>query len=179
MGTVSSTDSQDFTYADVGATRDQGFCPPGFHPMNVRTRLGEGEEVFRRASEAVLTWQMHRAMGIGLDASAERAAPGVDVTVTLAGMIKAPCRVVWTVEEPRRAGWAYGTLPGHPETGEESFVVDRTGDGTVWLTVNAFSRAAKWYAKAGGPATRGFQHAYARRCGTVLRNLATQGGEPT
>jgi uncharacterized protein (UPF0548 family) len=46
----------------------------------------------------------------------------------------------------------------------------------VWLTVNAFSRAAKWYAKAGGPATRGFQHAYARRCGTVLRNLSTQGG---
>jgi uncharacterized protein (UPF0548 family) len=161
----------DFTYDDVGATRRGGFCPPGFHSLHVRTRLGEGEKVFQRASEAVLTWEMHRAMGVGIDATAERAAPDVEVTVTLAGMIKAPCRVVYTVDEPRRAGWAYGTLTGHPECGEELFVVDRTGDGTVWLTVSAFSRGAKWYARAGGPATRGLQNAYARRCGKVLQQL--------
>ncbi|RSM98280.1 DUF1990 domain-containing protein [Streptomyces sp. WAC 01325] len=160
-----------FTYDDVGATRERDFCPPGFHPMNVRTRIGEGEDVFRRAAEAVMTWEMHRTMGVGMETAADRAAPDVDVTVTLAGVIRAPCRVVWTVEEHRRTGWAYGTLAGHPECGEESFVVDRTGDGTVWLTVHAFSRAAKWYARAGGPATRGLQHAYARRCGNVLRQL--------
>ncbi|WP_030751417.1 DUF1990 domain-containing protein [Streptomyces sp. NRRL S-31] len=167
-----------FTYEPVGATRDDlAFCPPGFHPMFVRTRIGEGHEVFRRAAEAVLTWEMHRALGVGIDATADRAAPGADVTVTLAGVVKAPCRIVWTVEEPRRAGWAYGTLEGHPECGEEAFVVDRTGDGTVWLTVAAFSRPAKWYAKAGGAATRGLQHAYARRCGTVLRRLSARAGE--
>jgi uncharacterized protein (UPF0548 family) len=160
-----------FTYEEVGATRRTGYCPPGFHPLHVRTRIGEGEAVFRRAAEAVCTWEMHRALGVGISASAERAAEGADVTVTLAGVIKAPCRVVWTVDEPRRVGWAYGTLAGHPECGEEAFVVDRTGDGTVWLTVSAFSRAAKWYARAGGPATRGVQHAYARRCGKVLREL--------
>ncbi|MFM9626734.1 MULTISPECIES: DUF1990 family protein [Streptomyces] len=165
----------DFTYEHVGATREPGFCPPGFHALHVRTRLGEGEEVFRRAAEAVLTWELHRALGVGVEASADRAAPDVDVTITLAGLFKAPCRVVWTVEEHRRAGWAYGTLTGHPESGEESFVVDRTGDGTVWLTISAFSRPAKWYARAGGPATRGLQQAYARRCGTVLRGLATAG----
>ncbi|AJP03893.1 hypothetical protein TU94_22910 [Streptomyces cyaneogriseus subsp. noncyanogenus] len=163
-----------FTYDDVGATREQGHCPPGFHSLHVRTRLGEGEPVFRRAAEALLTWQMHRTVGVAIDASAERAAPGVDVTVTLAGMVKAPCRVVWTVEEHRRAGWAYGTLPGHPECGEEAFVVDRTGDGTVWLTVTAFTRPAKWYSRAGGAATRGLQHAYARRCGAVLRRLSAE-----
>ncbi|MFB0618152.1 DUF1990 domain-containing protein [Streptomyces sp. AGS-58] len=170
--------SAPFTYEPVGATRDDlAVCPPGFHPLFVRTRLGEGQEVFDRAAEAVLTWEMHRALGVGIDASAARAAPGVDVTVTLAGLVRAPCRIVWTAEEPRRAGWAYGTLEGHPECGEEAFVVDRTGDGTVWLTVAAFSRAAKWYARAGGPATRSLQHAYARRCGTVLRNLAGRGLE--
>ncbi|WP_432137905.1 MULTISPECIES: DUF1990 family protein [unclassified Streptomyces] len=160
-----------FTYDDVGATREPGFCPPGFHPMLVRTRIGEGEDVFRRAADAVQTWEMHRALGVGVEATADRAAEGVEVTVVLGGVIKAPCRVVWTVAEHRRAGWAYGTLPGHPECGEEAFVVQRTGDGTVWLTVSAFSRPAKWYAKAGGPATRGLQHAYARRCGAVLRRL--------
>ncbi|MFF5187059.1 DUF1990 family protein [Streptomyces sp. NPDC000345] len=165
---------KDFTYDDVGATRDRpGFSPPGFRSLHVRTRLGEGHDLFSRAAEAVMTWEMHRAMGVGVETSAQRAAPGVDVTITLAGLIKAPCRVVWTAEEPRRAGWAYGTLSGHPESGEESFVVDRTGDGTVWLTVSAFSRAAKWYTRAGGPATRGLQQAYARKCGAVLRRLAT------
>ncbi|MFJ6724875.1 DUF1990 domain-containing protein [Streptomyces sp. NPDC091281] len=164
--------ARDFTYEDVGATREPGFCPPGFHRMQVRTRLGEGEALFRRAAEAVLTWELHRALGVGVETDADRAAPGVDVTLTLAGMVKAPCRVVWTVEEYRRAGWAYGTLSGHPESGEESFVVDRTGDGTVWLTVSAFSRAAKWYTRAGGPATRALQQAYARRCGVILRRLS-------
>ncbi|MFE1442457.1 DUF1990 family protein [Streptomyces sp. NPDC058739] len=162
-----------FTYDEVGATRRDGYCPPGFHPLHVRTRIGEGEAVFRRAAEAVRTWEMHKALGVGVQTDAERAVEGGDVTITLAGVIKAPCRVVWTVDEPRRAGWAYGTLPGHPECGEESFVVDRTGDGTVWLTVSAFSRPAKWYSRAGGPAARGLQHAYARRCGKVLRALCS------
>ncbi|MET9910642.1 DUF1990 domain-containing protein [Streptomyces sp. NPDC006476] len=166
-----------FTYQDVGATRRAGFCPPGFHSLHVRSRIGEGEKVFRRAADAVLTWEMHRELGVGIDTAAERAAPDVDVTVTLAGVIKAPCRVVYTVEEPRRAGWAYGTLAGHPECGEESFLVERTGDGTVWLTVTAFSRPAKWYAKAGGPATRGLQNAYARRCGKILRKLCADVSE--
>lgn len=169
--------SADFTYDHVGATREPGFCPPGFHAMRVRTRLGEGEAVFRQAAQALLTWELHRELGVGVEAAADRAAPDVDVTITLAGVVKAPCRVVWTVEEHRRAGWAYGTLAGHPECGEESFVVDRTGDGTVWLTVEAFSRPARWYSRAGGPATRAMQHAYARRCGKVLRRLATQGLE--
>ena len=164
----------DFTYQDVGATREPGHCPEGFHPLHVRTRIGEGEAVFRRAAEALLTWELHRALGVGVQADKDRAAPGVDVTITLAGVVKAPCRVVWTTEEHRRAGWAYGTLKGHPECGEEAFVVDRTGDGTVWLTITAFSRAAKWYSRAGGPATRGLQHAYARRCGAVLRKLCEE-----
>ncbi|WP_053913604.1 DUF1990 family protein [Streptomyces sp. TP-A0875] len=166
-----------FTYDDVGATRDEGNCPPGFRPLHVRARLGEGEAVFRRAVEAVFGWEMHRALGVGFAASTARAEPGTDVTVTLAGVIKAPCRVVWTLEEHRRAGWAYGTLPGHPESGEEAFVVDRTGDGTVWLTVRSFSRPATWFARAGGPAARGFQHAYARRCGTVLRRICDEVAE--
>jgi uncharacterized protein (UPF0548 family) len=145
--------------------------------MDVRTRIGEGAEVFELATRLLFTWELHRAVGVGIATDAPEAAPGVDVTVTLGGVIKAPCRVVWTLDEPRRKGWAYGTLPGHPESGEESFVLTRTGDGTVWLTITAFSRPAKWYTRAGGPATRGLQHAYARRCGAVLRKLCEGPGD--
>jgi uncharacterized protein (UPF0548 family) len=158
-----------FTYEDVGATR-QGRCPKGFHPMRVRTRIGEGADVFRTAAGAVLSWQMHRAVGVTIDTTAEAARPGADVTVGL-GWIKAPCRVVWTVDEDDRAGFAYGTLPGHPECGEEAFVVERAGDGTVWLTVTAFSRPAARWVRAAGPSARVLQRAYARRCGAVLRRI--------
>ena len=39
------------------------------------------------------------------------------------GPVTAPCRVVYVVDEPDRRGFAYGTLTGHPESGEELFTV--------------------------------------------------------
>jgi uncharacterized protein (UPF0548 family) len=85
--------------------------------------------------------------------------------------IAAPCQVVWTVAEEDRAGFAYGTLPGHPAQGEESFVVNQDGDGVVWFTITSFSRPARWYAAAAGPLVPVLQQAYARRCGQVLRRF--------
>lgn len=51
-----------------------------------------------------------------------------------------PVRVVAVVDEPRRRGFAYGTLPGHPLSGEESFVVEHRDDDSVWLTIRSLSR---------------------------------------
>ncbi len=74
------------------------------------------------------------------------------------------------MDEPDRAGFGYGTLPGHPEVGEEAFLVTRAGDG-VWFEVTAFSRPARWYIHAAGPAARAVQHAYAWWLGRTLRRL--------
>jgi len=54
--------------------------------------------------------------------------------------IRAPVRVVYLIDEPNRRGFAYGTLPGHPESGEEAFIVDQTEDGSVWLEIRSISR---------------------------------------
>jgi uncharacterized protein (UPF0548 family) len=56
--------------------------------------------------------------------------------------IRAPVRVIYVIDEPNRRGFAYGTIAGHPEDGEERFVVERRDDGSVWLTVSSFSRPA-------------------------------------
>ncbi len=56
--------------------------------------------------------------------------------------LHAPVRVVYTVNETKRQGFAQGTLPGHPLLGEESFVVERRDDDSVWMTVRSFSRPA-------------------------------------
>ncbi len=167
----------DFTYAPVGATRE-GRTPPGFDAFAVRTRVGSGAAAYRAATEAVLTFRMHRAVRVTVDADGPRAAPGVRLVVGLGRRplrVLAPCRVVWAEQGERRSGFGYGTLAGHPETGEEAFVVERADDGAVWLTVTAYSRpAARWVATA-GPLLGVFQRVYARRCGRVLRRLTTVG----
>lgn len=164
----------DFTYTEVGTVLGPGRVPAGFKGLRVRTRLGAGTAVFEAAAEAVATWRMHRAMGVAMDTDAPRAAPGVRVVVGLgAGPLRlhAPCRVITCVSEERRSGWSYGTLAGHPECGEEAFLVEREADDTVWLTVAAFSRPAVWWSRLAGPVVPLLQRAYARRCGAVLRRL--------
>lgn len=171
------SDLPGLTYAPVGATA-RGETPPGFDRLRVRTRIGSGDAVFRAASAALMEWRMHRRMGVRVRTAAPRAVRGAVVTVGI-GLgplrVTGPCRVVWTVEGERETGWAYGTLPGHPERGEEAFRVRWEEDGSVWLTVSAYSRPAVWFTRAGGPLVRVFQRGYARRCGRTLRALA---GDP-
>ncbi|MCU1637637.1 MAG: hypothetical protein JWL94_284 [Microbacteriaceae bacterium] len=82
--------------------------------------------------------------------------------------VRAPVRVVYVIDEPNRKGFAYGTLAGHPQTGEESFVVEKTEDGSVWLTVAAFSRPGDWYWWMLGIPLRLVQGRYLRRYLRVL-----------
>jgi uncharacterized protein (UPF0548 family) len=159
------------TYPEVGGTRRQPL-PAGYHHLHHRSEIGVG--VFDAAAEAVLTFAMHRHLGVRVTTAADRAAPGVRITVGL-GPVSAPCEVVWTVREPDRAGFGYGTLPGHPERGEEAFVVERDADGRVWFTVTAFARPARWYTRLAQPGVPLFQRLYARRCAHVLRRLSAGG----
>ncbi|HWU07953.1 MAG TPA: DUF1990 domain-containing protein [Streptomyces sp.] len=163
------------TYPEVGATR-LGPLPDGYNHLHHRAVVGRGRPAFEAAGTAVTEWHVHRATGAGVDASAVRAAAGVTVEVS-AGIgplrITAPCEVVWTAYGKDRTGFAYGTRPGHPERGEESFTVELTDDGTVWFTVTAFSRPASWYTRLAGPLVPMAQRWYARRLTTALRRAVS------
>jgi uncharacterized protein (UPF0548 family) len=118
---------------------------------------------------------MHRGAGLSVEAAAPEAAPGVRVVIGFGFgryRLRAPCEVVWTVREAHRSGFAYGTLTGHPERGEESFVVERGADGSVWLSVIAFSRASSWYLRAAGPFGRLSQRVIVCWYGRSLRRTA-------
>jgi uncharacterized protein (UPF0548 family) len=69
-------------------------------------------------------------------------------------VISAAARVIYVVEEANRFGFAYGTLPAHPEIGEESFVLSIGEDDVVRFEVRVFSRAGSRLARMGGPVTR-------------------------
>jgi uncharacterized protein (UPF0548 family) len=77
--------------------------------------------------------------------------------------VSAPVRVVYVVDQPDRKGFAYGTLPGHPESGEEAWIVNRMDDGSVWLSIRAFSRPSKFYWWMVYPVLRFMQERVTRR----------------
>ena len=143
-----------FTYPEVGGTA--GELPSGYQHLRASRVVGSGRELFERCAETVMTWGVQRGAGL-LVVPGGRVAADEEHRVGLGlGPFRtwAPCRVVYVVDEPSRKGFAYGTLPGHPERGEESFVVSIDADGVVEFEVTAFSRPATWFAKLGGPVTK-------------------------
>ncbi|CAN5147867.1 DUF1990 domain-containing protein [soil metagenome] len=144
-----------FTYDEVGATR--GELPSGFHHVRRSRVLGTGEALFESASHLVMTWEMHRRAGMKVVAGVPRVQSGGAVQMRWYG-IRIPCQVVYVVDEPLVQGFAYGTLAGHPESGEERFTVDRDAStGLVTAHIVAFSRPGSRLARLAGPMGRRVQ----------------------
>jgi uncharacterized protein (UPF0548 family) len=76
------------------------------------------------------------------------------------------CRIVYVVNETgpiRKFGFAYGTLPGHVESGEERFVIEwNQGDNSVWYDILAFSRPSQVLIRLGSPIVRRMQKRFGR-----------------
>ncbi|MDR7319930.1 MULTISPECIES: DUF1990 family protein [Catenuloplanes] len=162
------------TYREAGATRDEPM-PGGYHLVSRDVSVGSGPAAFARAATSVLTWRMHEAAGLTVVHSDGPAAPGVVVVLRVgwgpAGVL-IPCRVVYTVDEAGRRGFGYGTLPGHPESGEEAFVVVLTETGDVRLRIRAFSRPGTLLTRAAGPVNRLAQRYATDRYVAAVRRLA-------
>ena len=85
------------------------------------------------------------------------------VAVSRSGVtVVAPCRIVDVVDQPGRFGFAYGSLVGHPEQGEESFLVERTGTRTSFR-IDVCSRPGHPLVRAGGPVARRVQSVLTQR----------------
>jgi uncharacterized protein (UPF0548 family) len=81
-----------------------------------------------------------------------------------------PARVVYRVEEPRRFGFAYGTLPDHPERGEERFLIEwNQADDSVWYDLVAVSRPRHWLARLGYLYARYEQAKFRRLSGDAMQ----------
>ena len=156
-----------FSYPEVGASREG--APPGYPINHHRGRLGAGLEAFALAAEALRSWKMYET---GWTRLCWPSAPVVEGTV--AGVLgrqfgvwslKA-CRIVYVLEEEgssrRRYGFAFGTLPGHVEQGEERFTVElHREDDSVFYEVFAFARPAHPLVKVGPPFVRLVQRRFA------------------
>jgi hypothetical protein len=77
--------------------------------------------------------------------------------------LTAPVRVVDVIDEEKRRGFAYATLPGHPVCGEELFLLSRDIPDVITAAVTAVSRPAGAAMRLAGPMGRWGQRTIAGR----------------
>jgi uncharacterized protein (UPF0548 family) len=188
-----------FSYPGVGLTRAlPGAEPPaGFDLDHNRIRLGEGEADFAAARQAIDRWTMFprgwtRIVGHG-EPDPETGAPPIREGTVVAMIARAlglswrsSCRIVYVLDGRelnqdgdqdggvRRYGFAYGTLPGHVEYGEERFSVERLPDGSVWYDLLAFSRPHYWAARLAKPLARRLQRRFVRDSQAQMRRAVAE-----
>jgi uncharacterized protein (UPF0548 family) len=156
-----------FSYSEIGASRDK--IPSGY-PINHRRReLGSGAETFNRAKNALDDWTMYQLGWTHLHPAKIPISVGETVCVVVDhGFCWSanPCRIVYVFDEGdgalQRYGFAFGTLPGHSEEGEERFTVEwNHADDSVWYEILSFARPHHLFARIGFPFVKLFQHKFA------------------
>ena len=156
---ASALASMELTYDAVGSTADASLGSNQNEQVRV---LGNGAVDFAAASDGLRRWVCHR--GAGLDVLTEtELIVGSDVLIVLpvvAFDVRIACRIVETVDSPTAFGFAYGTLPMHPESGEERFVVTLQPDGSVVFSITYFSTARHPLARLGGPISKAMQRRF-------------------
>jgi uncharacterized protein (UPF0548 family) len=171
---------RELSYTPVGSTSlaDERWTPPtGFRPYERTVRIGQGQAFWAAATAALVQWGVKTRSGFDVKPAAggRRVRLGADYwLVARFGplAVREPARVVAVVEEPDRCGFAYGTLTGHPVTGEEAFVVHRSPDGAVWLTLRSLTRSSPGRWRALFPLILIAQRWYRFRYLRALRGLA-------
>jgi uncharacterized protein (UPF0548 family) len=161
------------TFAAPGAT--DRLPPAGYDVLRRSRVLGRGRACFAAVASALSGWEVHEGAGLGVAASEAEAREGADVDLLVGigrARLRVPCRVVKVWDGDARKGFAYATLPGHPEAGEEAFEVVLAADGTVRGVVTAYSRPAWLLARAGGPVSRLAQRCVADRYLAAMADAA-------
>jgi uncharacterized protein (UPF0548 family) len=152
------------TYAEIGATG--GELPAGYHHLHAERIIGHGRQAFERAADDLLAGHVQRRAGASVRLSQAPIREGTHVQMQLRLWplrFDIPCVVVWAERTANSCGFAYGTLRGHPERGEERFEVCLTPTGDVTFSITAFSSPARWFTRLGAPVARLVQAQMTRR----------------
>ena len=168
-----------FNYPAVGSSQVAGSTPPpGYCQDQIKIELGRGQATFERARIAIQQWEMFPRSMVELFWPTVPVAQGSVVAVLFRGYgfwSLNPARIVYTVDETGeidRYGFAYGTLPGHLESGEERFCVswDHATD-RVHYQIDVFSRPNHWFVWLGYPLARLEQARFRKLSARAMKDL--------
>ena len=160
--TLANLATAKYSYSDVGATR--GEIPKGYNVDRYSASLGYGDDVFESAKKAIRAWVPFQISWIRVfPQSAPKPGVMVAVVVRLVWVWWTNVsRVIYSVDEHDSFGFAYGTTPFHAETGEELFLVERSGESAeVTYRILAFSKPRHPLARLGYPLSRAAQRRFA------------------
>ena len=157
----------DISYPAAGATANS--LPAGYVTDRTRILLGSGESIFLAAKAALQRWEHFRLGWVELWSPDTPIQPGevVAIMAWAAGLWTLNCcRIVYAVDESgpvSKFGFAYGTLPGHVESGEELFQIEwDQNTNSVWYDILAFSRPNHFLTRLGYPLVRHTQKRFGR-----------------
>jgi uncharacterized protein (UPF0548 family) len=154
------------------AAIEEGRIPPGYERMQASRQLTRTD--FDRAVNDLLCWRAQAGAGLGMRASDIPLVAGSVVLLRFGvgpAAVTARCRVLEVIDEPSRKGFAYGSLPGHPESGAEEFVLEQDAEGRIRFTVTSVSKPATLLARASGPIGRMMQRYLTSRYLRALDHL--------
>ena len=167
------------TYPDPGATSPAAqvwSTQAGTYRSFERTVVvGFGDAFWEQASAALMAWGVKTRSGFRVETASGKSLEvreGVEYRlIALLGplRVREPVRVVAVVDLPDRRGFAYGTLDGHPVSGEEAFVLHRGAGGEVTLTLRSLTRPGRRGWRLVFPLALVAQRWYRRRYQRALR----------
>jgi uncharacterized protein (UPF0548 family) len=171
----------DFTYAAVGATCGKQPMPAGFIVDRTHIELGRGSAVFERAKRALCGWRLFQLDWLEVFPNDTPICAGeVVLVIARAGVWWTnAARIVYVVDEGDAAksqfGFAYGTLPGHVETGEERFLIewDRATD-NVSFEILAFSQPKHFLVRLNKRRARAMQKRFAQESTAAMHRYAAK-----
>lgn len=173
---LSEQASAPHSYPEIGASQT-GF-PVGYDHDYNRFRLGRGRLAFQQARRAIEEW---RPFANGWTEIYPKHAP-IEEGTTVAVLFRLfglwwrnSTRIIYVIDEPKRFGFAYGTLVGHVECGEEYFGVEMDDEGEVWFRLEAFSRPDYWATRLAYPMARFFQRRFVRAAGRAMKAAVEEG----
>jgi uncharacterized protein (UPF0548 family) len=183
-GDVAGHQAAEPAYDHVGSTLDPDGCPAGIARYEDRVTVGRGDAAFGSAKAALRSWRPQRALGATVAPAGVRPDAGETVVLGLGigpARLVVPNRIVAVVDQARRYGYAYGTLPGHPERGEELFLVEQHDDGTVELTIRVDAQPSPPLRRLGwivGPLQRLALRRYLTSVASEVRSSQTAATSP-
>jgi len=152
-----------YSYHEIGSTATT--FPVGYDHDSNRVLVGQGIDDFHLAKASLAAWKMFPSDWVRIFPHQPPIEAGREVAVLfqLFGLWwYNSCRIVYTIDQAHQFGFAYGTLHGHVERGEECFQVYLDKKERVWYQIEAFSQPNIWLTKIAYPIARRFQRRFVR-----------------
>ena len=172
---IDAEKNKPYSYPEVGCTNTPEPVE-GYNNDHNFVELGNGEPTWNAAKEAVRKWKMFPGDWAFITPADTPLRPGEVLAMTARVMgfwWLNSCRIVYIIDNERQFGFAYGTLPGHAECGEELFIVEKDDRGNVRYTLRAFSQPRHWMARLAYPVARAYQRKFVRDSKRSMQSFVT------